>query len=186
MLKYNDLNSIINTAEYRNINESYMRKFKTPYYETFDIFLCHSSSDIDEIVKLKTYLLRKYNKKAYVCEVDDPQLDPAKANRETAKTLQERMNASSELYFVLSKNTQKSIWMPWELGYFDGTKTNKNIKIFPLIDKVEEEIFNFEGQEYLELYSIFERDESYYKALKFKHSIDKLTRFGVSNHTMRI
>ena len=82
------------------------------------------------------------------------------------------MKASTELYFVLSKNTQKSIWMPWELGYFDGTK-NKNIKIFPLIDNSEDEIFDFEGQEYLELYPLFEHDEMYYTALKLKHTIDK-------------
>ena len=81
MLKYKDLNSVINTAEYRNINESYIRKVRTPYSENFDIFLCHSSRDIDEIVKLKSYLLKEYNKKAYVCEVDDPQLDPAKVCR---------------------------------------------------------------------------------------------------------
>lgn len=172
MLKYNDLNSIINTAEYKNINESYKRKSKTSHSEAFDIFLCHSSRDIDEIVKLKSYFLSKYNKKAYVCEVDDPQLNPAKANKETAKTLQERMNASTELYFVLSKNTQKSIWMPWELGYFDGTK-NKNIKIFPLIDDYEYEIFDFEGQEYLELYPLFEHDEIYYAALKLMHTLNK-------------
>ena len=172
MLKYNDLNRIINTAEYININESCIRKLKASYYETFDIFLCHASSDIDEIVKLKSYLLRKYNKKAYVCEVDDPQLNPAKANKETAKILQKRMNASTELYFVLSKNTQKSIWMPWELGYFDGTK-NKNIKIFPLIDDSEYEIFNFVGQEYLELYPLFEHGEMYYAALKLRNAIDK-------------
>lgn len=172
MLKYNDLNRIINTAEYRNINESYIKKSKTPYYDTFDIFLCHSSSDIDEIIKLKSYLLKKYNKKAYVCEVDDPQLNPAKANKETAKILQERMKASEELYFVLSKNTQKSIWMPWELGYFDGRK-HKNIKIFPLIDDSEYEIFDFEGQEYLELYPLFEHGEIYYTALKLKRALDK-------------
>lgn len=172
MLKYNELNRVISTAEYKNINEAYIRKSETPYVETFDIFLCHSSSDIDEIVKLKSYLLTKYNKKAYVCEVDDPQLNPAKANKETAKTLQKRMKASTELYFVLSKNTQKSIWMPWELGYFDGTK-NKNIKIFPLIDNSEDEIFDFEGQEYLELYPLFEHGEMYYTALKLKHTIEK-------------
>lgn len=172
MLKYNELNRVISTAEYKKINEAYVRKSKTPYVETFDIFLCHSSSDIDEIVKLKSYLLTKYNKKAYVCEVDDPQLNPAKANKETAKTLQGRMKASTELYFVLSKNTQKSIWMPWELGYFDGTK-NKNIKIFPLIDNSEDEIFDFEGQEYLELYPLFEHGEMYYTALKLKHTIKK-------------
>lgn len=174
MLKYKDLNSVINTAEYRNINESYIRKVRTPYSENFDIFLCHSSRDIDEIVKLKSYLLKEYNKKAYVCEVDDPQLDPAKANKDTAQTLQARMNASTELYFVLSKNTQNSIWMPWELGYFDGTK-NKNIKIFPLIDDSEYEIFDFEGQEYLELYPLFEHGEMYYMSLKLKHTLDSLT-----------
>lgn len=176
MLKYKDLDQIIITEEYKSINESYANKSLVhSLEETFDVFLCHSSSDIEEILRLKSYLLSKYKKKAYVCEVDDPQLNPAKANKKTAETLQQRMRSSNELYFVLSKNTQKSIWMPWELGYFDGIK-NKKIEIFPLIEKSEDEIFDFEGQEYLELYPLFEDGEMYYEALKLKHNIDKILR----------
>lgn len=118
----------------------------------YDIFLCHSSKDIDEIKRLKEYLRRNANKEAYVCEIDDPQLDPSKANKKTAEILKKRMENSSELYFVLSKNSQKSTWMPWELGYFNGKKSDSVIYVYPIIDNYESEIKNFDGHEYLELY----------------------------------
>lgn len=120
--------------------------------QKYDIFLCHSSKDIDEIKRLKEYLRRNANKEAYVCELDDPQLDPSKANKKTAEILKKRMENSSELYFVLSKNSQKSTWMPWELGYFNGKKSDSVIYVYPIIDNYESEIKNFDGHEYLELY----------------------------------
>ena len=62
-----------------------------------------------------------------------------------------------------------------ELAKYQGHLLDSSENLYNFLqekDKVEEEIFNFKGQEYLELYSIFERDESYYKALKFKHKKD--------------
>ena len=120
-------------------------------YKKYDIFLCHSSKDIDEIKKLKQYL-KNQGKEAYVCEVDDSHLDPSRANKKTAEILKRRMENSSELYFVLSKNSQKSTWMPWELGYFNGKKSDSKIYVYPIIDSNEQEINGFEGYEYLELY----------------------------------
>jgi len=133
------------------INESVS---KTDKDKSFDIFLCHSSKDKSEIKYLKAYLKDKgYN--AYVDWIDDPQLDREDVSQITAITLQLRMQQSNKLFFVLSKNSSSSLWMPWELGYF-SSKSSKNVYIYPIIDYNEAEVKNFNGQEYLGLYPIAE------------------------------
>lgn len=141
------------TLEYSKIYESYEKKNAASFYKSFDVFLCHSSKDIKEILQIKAYLKKVYNQEAYVAEVDDPQLNPAKANKATAEVLKKRMENSSKLYFVLSKYSQRSTWMPWELGYFNGIKKDDNkIKVLPIVDNYDSEANQFEGHEYLELY----------------------------------
>lgn len=150
----NSINANVNNRTYLNIQEEYIRKEASPYYKNFDVFLCHASKDIEEILKLKAYIKYFENKNAYLCEVDDPQLDPSKANKKTAKVLQNRMEHCKELYFIISKNSQKSTWMPWELGYFDGKKESHNIYVYPIIENYESDVYDYEGHEYLELYPI--------------------------------
>ena len=150
----NSINANVNHRTYFNIKEEYRRKETSPYYKNFDVFLCHASKDIEEILKLKAYIKYFENKDAYLCEVDDPQLDPSKANKKTAEVLQNRMEHCKELYFTISKNSQKSTWMPWELGYFDGKKVSHNIYVYPIIENYESDVYDYEGHEYLELYPI--------------------------------
>jgi len=159
MVKRSQLNEVINyrATNYSSIKESYERKSVTLSSKKFDVFLCHSSKDIDEIMRLKAYLKYMENKEAYVCELDDPQLDPSKANKKTAEVLMKRMENSSELYFVLSKNSQESTWMPWELGYFNGKKIWPRIYVYPIIDNYNSEVQNFKGHEYLELYDVINK-----------------------------
>ena len=137
MIKRSVLNSTNLNVSYRtylNIQEEYKKKKSSPSYKNFDVFLCHASKDIEEILKLKAYIKYFENKDAYLCEVDDPQLDPSKANKKTAEILQNRMEHCNELYFVISRNSQKSTWMPWELGYFNGKKVYPKIYVYPIID----------------------------------------------------
>ena len=139
-----ELNIIVKNRSF-NISES--------QYKTYKIFICHSSKDINEILELKAYLKKKYGWDAYVAEVDDPQMNPQKADKYTAKILKNRMENSLELYYVLSKNSQRSTWMPWELGFFNALKNDDSkIKILPIVDTNDSEVYNFEGHEYLELY----------------------------------
>lgn len=153
-------------------------------FETdYDIFLCHSSIDIDEVLKLKI-LLEETNKNVYLDKVCDPDLSFDKINAETAKRLQIRLRHSKKLYFVLSKNSKKSSWMPWELGCFNGLDEKKAslIKIYPIIDENEEEIMEFEGQEYLELYELAnDISKSHFLTIKIKYLTKKMYEFCVAN-----
>lgn len=170
-IKRQQLKEVINSSNYQLIQESVNNKTGALYGTEFDIFLCHSTSDFEEIKALKAYFL-KLGKKAYVAEIDDPLLNYKKVDYTTAKRLQERMQCSKELYYVLSKNSQISTWMPWELGFFDGIKGSGKIQVLPIIDKTETEILNFKGHEYLELYT------------KDGTSIDHLKRLSLIERTM--
>lgn len=175
MLKRSELNKYQYTYEYRCINEASERKFSSNLGKHFDIFICHTSKDYKEIMQLKAYFKIKENKEAYVDWIDDPELDRSDISEKTATRLQIRMQNSDKLYFVISKNSSVSKWMPWELGYFNGRKGKENILIYPIIDNEEEEVFNFIGQEYLKLYKIKGISTEYYTAMQLKYLLDKLS-----------
>lgn len=118
--------------------------------EKFDIFLCHSSLDSDLILGLREYF-QSLQFSVYIDWYNDPQLDRTQVNKATADMLRLRMRASSCLFFASSTNSPNSKWMPWECGYFDGTKGK--VAICPIVESsIQADNDNFQGQEYLGLY----------------------------------
>jgi hypothetical protein len=112
----------------------------------FDIFLSHSY--IDQKLILGIYLsLRDLGYTVYVDWIHDRQLSRESVNKETARTLRNRMQQSRALFYVTTGNSSSSKWMPWELGFKDGH--NGKAAILPIVDYETE---NFSGQEYLGIY----------------------------------
>ncbi|MEQ1160932.1 toll/interleukin-1 receptor domain-containing protein [Acinetobacter calcoaceticus] len=132
------------------LNESLQEQKKC---NSFDIFLSHSSKDKQLILGIKQ-LIEDSGYSVYIDWVDDPQLDRANVNAQTADILRTRMKQSKFLVYVDSNNATTSKWMPWELGYFDGYKPNK-IGILPIRQKSEG---SYIGQEYLDLYPKIEKN----------------------------
>lgn len=134
--------------------------------DSFDIFLSHSYADREIIPALKKEL-ESYGFSVYVDWITDRLLSRDEINKKTAEVLQTRMKQSKCLIYATSDNSQKSRWMPWELGYFDGIK-DKMVGILPL--KKYGNTFNddFKGEEYLGLY--------YY--------IDKAKRLGTNTMSL--
>ena len=130
----------------------------------FDIFLSHSSKDKQLILGVKQ-LIEDSGYSVYIDWVDDPQLDRAHVNVQTADVLRTRMKQSNFLVYVDSNNATTSKWMPWELGYFDGYKPNK-IGILPIRQNSEG---SYTGQEYLDLYPKLEKNSSQF-LYEFKYS----------------
>ncbi len=136
------------------------KKFENIEENSFDIFLSHSYKDKMIIPALKQEL-ENLGYSVYVDWINDKLLSRGNVNINTARILQLRMQQSKVLFFATSDNSNKSTWMPWELGYFDGIK-NKRVAILPIKNNTNNFNENFNGQEYLSLY--------YYV------SIDKLSR----------
>lgn len=57
------------------------------------------------------------------------------------------MRECSALVYVITANSRRSRWMPWELGYFDGFRGR--VFIYPVDDAAER---NAQGIEYLRIY----------------------------------
>jgi hypothetical protein len=118
-----------------------------PAEAIFDVFLSHSSAELEEIVLGVKLLLENRGLKIYVDKYSDPQLSPDIVTPATAKILRGRMRRSSALLYIYSRHSRTSRWMPWELGFFDGLKGT--VGIIPVTRNQEE---TFKGEEYLNLY----------------------------------
>lgn len=119
---------------------------------SYDVFLSHSFDDADAIYGVKR-MIEALNLRVYVDWIDDPELDRSKVTVKTAAVLRERMKACSSLVYAHSANSTNSLWMPWELGYFDGIKPQQ-VWVLPLVSRDDSE---FKGQEYLGLYPPVEK-----------------------------
>lgn len=126
----------------------------TTDYDRFDIFLSHASRDAELILGVKA-ILEGSGFKVYVDWIDDAHLDRVRVTKETADLLRRRMKQSSSLLWVATDAASQSKWMPWELGYFDGFRSN-HVAILPLVDSATS---SFEGQEYLALCPLVHADK---------------------------
>jgi hypothetical protein len=117
--------------------------------QSWDIFLSHSYQDVkldnEALLGLRS-LLKELGFTVYIDWIEDEELDRKAVSKETAAQLKSRMNQSKCLFFATSQNSASSKWMPWELGYFDGSKANR-VAVLPLTGGT-----TFRGQEYLGLY----------------------------------
>jgi TIR domain len=114
----------------------------------YDIFLSHAAKDaerVDEVIQA----LEKAGYRVYCDRRDDPQLDRTHVNRDTADVLRERMRSCRMLLFVATASSARSVWMPWELGFFDAARGN--IVVYPVDEAAEAAARN---QQYLSLYEV--------------------------------
>lgn len=125
----------------------------TSYSDRFDVFLSHATADSDLVLGVKAILEQK-GIKVYVDWVDDPQLDRTHVTPETALLLRRRMRQSSALIWLATQAASDSLWMPWELGYFDGFRPDQ-VAVLPLVTLPNEA---YKGQEYLSLYPVVRKD----------------------------
>lgn len=108
-----------------------LKKKESQKNKHYDIFLCHSTKDQKEIRALKAFY-ENQGKSTYVAEIDDPQITFDGVNKSTAEVLQNRMQNSDKLYYVLSKNSQISKWMFGELGFLMVRKALTKLMLFLL------------------------------------------------------
>lgn len=138
----------------RSLGEMITESMESSKHATrFDIFLSHSINDAELVLGVKV-LLEEMGKKVYVDWVDDPELDRSQVTKHTAERLRGRMKQSDSLLYIATESASSSKWMPWELGYFDGHKPG-NVAILPVLDSEDQK---FEGQEYLGLYPVVDKD----------------------------
>lgn len=127
----------------KSINES-AESFD--FSKQYDIFLSHSFSDA-RLVKQIYDMLQKKGFTVYVDWIEDDALSRDSVTHHTAIVIRNRMNNCNSLIYLTSDSAEKSVWMPWELGYMDS-KTGR-VAVAPILEDEDEE---FDGREYLGIY----------------------------------
>lgn len=117
--------------------------------KTYDIFLSHSYLDA-KYIKIIRDEIENLGYSVYVDWIEDRFLNRSQVTSKTADQLRVRMKQSKCLFYVTTENSQKSNWMPWELGYFDALKDK--VAILPIKNKPDDSE-EYKGVEYLGLYS---------------------------------
>ena len=120
----------------------------------FEIFIAHSKLDQEIIEGLYLDLQNTHGINVYVDWIVDPNLSRDYVTKDTALTLRNRMDQSENLIYAVSSKMLKSVWTPWELGYFDGSK--KPIKVLPILNDYESD---YKGTEYVGVYDIIDKNE---------------------------
>ncbi|WPR73750.1 TIR domain-containing protein [Algoriphagus sp. NG3] len=141
-------------SQNKSLNESIQLSAQpSNKHSTFDVFLCHSFLDKEEVEGLYMELTRK-GLKVYVDWIVDPQLDRNNVTRESAELVRNRLKSSRTLLLALSHNADLSKWVPWELGYVDGH--TQRCALVP-VSKDNASRKSFERREYLKLYPYLEK-----------------------------
>lgn len=117
------------------------------FSESYDIFLSHSYDDARIVKQIRDQLATK-GYSVYVDWIEDTQLDRGQVSSYSAMVLKNRMNNCASLIYLTSDSAEKSVWMPWELGYMDA-RTGR-VAVAPVLDDENSE--DFEGREYLGIY----------------------------------
>lgn len=97
-------------------------------YQSFDVFISHSSLDTKELLDLKV-LLNRQGKTVYIDWINDRvMLNRANQNEDTWNALELRMDQSKSLLFVMTDNSIRSPYTKREVEYFK--KSNKPIHVY--------------------------------------------------------
>lgn len=147
-------NYLKNVSRSRTLNENItLSAQRSTPHSRFDIFLCHSYLDKEEVEGLYLELTRR-GLKVYVDWIIDPHLDRNNVTKESAELVRKRLRSSSSLLLAISHNAEVSKWVPWELGYVDGN--TQRCALVP-VSKDNENRNTFHRSEYLKLYPFIEK-----------------------------
>ena len=141
------------------INESQVRGYSSrTLYKSFgrrlvedaaarspEVFLSHSHLDTDLVEDIIAWLDTQ-GLHVYV-DWRDPGM-PAETSAETANRIRTKITQCNFFLLLATNRALRSRWVPWELGYCDGTKGVNKTLILPVADPAG----NWEGAEYLRIY----------------------------------
>ena len=120
---------------------------KKASYQSFDVFLSHSSKD-KEVLPSVINFLSQYGVNVYIDKTDKEL--PRNTSPETGDILKKRIQESKKFIVLVSPNSKDSKWIPWELGIADEKKKIRNVALFPNVQNAS--MPSWPEQEYLGLY----------------------------------
>ena len=126
ILTFNEIKNYEKQILLSESSERFLKRYESSEYK--NVFLSHSSEDIDKIPGIIKFL-EQFGASVYIDKIDKEL--PKITNRETAEILKNRIITISKFIVFVTPNSKESKWIPWELGLADGMKDTKNIAILP-------------------------------------------------------
>ena len=121
---------------------------------SYDIFLSQTIRDV-EIVLGVYDLLTSAGYKVFCDWVEAPEADRSQVTPANAAFVRATMGVSDTLLFLDTEGAAQSLWMCWELGWFDAAKGT--VGVLPILAEGEH---YYRGREFLGLYPYVELDEN--------------------------
>lgn len=114
-----------------------------------------------------SYLI--YNKFTVYVDWKISDNDRENPDKKICDEIQKSMQKCKNLIYLYTMNSKKSLWMPWEVGFFNGFHKQDDILIWPILQDHE----RYEKQEYLKLYNTIDMEnlELRLRLLKSKNTI---------------
>lgn len=127
------------------LNESISAKNRLKRFNEVTIFLSHKH-DETEYLKDAIAFLNSLGVSVYVDWLDEGM--PKTTSGLTAQRIKKKIIEMNKFILLATEGAISSKWCNWELGYGDAKKYPINIAILP----VKENISNYTGSEYLQIY----------------------------------
>lgn len=133
--------------------EEALRRVARQRRTRYDIFLSQTIRDAE--IVLGVYDLLTEMRYVVFCDwIDVPEMGRAGVTPANAEVIRDTMSISDTMLFLDTENADQSLWMCWELGWFDGAKGL--VGILPVLSDDER---YYRGREFLGLYPYVEIDD---------------------------
>jgi hypothetical protein len=101
-----------------------------------DVFISHKSEDAEKARRLKEQIVKEYRLSCWI-DADDRKMKEMQEARPVdykllTDRIREHLRTCRCLIFAYSTKARESLWMPWELGFFDGRWGRRLIGLYDL------------------------------------------------------
>ncbi len=141
------------TKEGRNANEILRRLKKSKALAKYDIFLSQTIRDAELVLGVHE-LLSELGYSVFCDWIENPLDDRSAVTPSNAEYIRAIMGICDSLLFLDSEGADQSLWMCWELGWFDGRKGP--VAVVPILPEGQT---SYRGREFLGLYPYVEIDD---------------------------
>lgn len=97
----------------------------------FDVFVSHSSRDVDFIRKVLLFLKNGKGVNSVYVDWQDPDMKH-ETDAQTAVDLKKRITNARKVIYVVTSESLKSVWCSWEIGYADCSKGVDDVAIMAI------------------------------------------------------
>lgn len=108
-----------------------MPEEKWPGQGGYQVFISHSSRDVEFIKKVKFFLKHSKGVTDVYVDWEDPDM-MHETDAQTAVDLKARIRKANKVIYVVTNDSLKSVWCGWEIGYADCDKGVEDVALLAI------------------------------------------------------